>query len=178
MYGQAAKDEITAIRARLVERYGEERAARLAGTGRHLITYPNFLINDAFGITMRVFTPLAPDLTEATQWAIVPREESGPRLERLLNDVQLSTGQGGFVNPDDAEAVESCQAGFAATEMDWSDISRGMHREPRNRDEIQMRAFWRQWHAQIQGLDKATSWDDRVRPSGSRSQPAVTSSEH
>ena len=32
-------------------------------------------------------------------------------------------GPGGFATPDDVEALESCQAGFRATELEWSDIS-------------------------------------------------------
>jgi hypothetical protein len=39
----------------------------------------------------------------------------------------------------------------------WSDISRGMHREHsgqscRNTDELQMRAFWRQWQTDERGM--------------------------
>ena len=60
-------------------------------------------------------------------------------------------GPGGLATPDDSEALESCQAGFAVKEVEWSDISRGMHRSPKSIDEIQMRGFWRQWHAHLMG---------------------------
>ena len=58
------------------------------------------------------------------------------------------------------EALESCQAGYRATEMEWSDISRGMLKpEPGSSDELQMRGFWRQWHAHMQGLNHANVQD-------------------
>lgn len=50
--------------------------------------------------------------------------------------------------PDDLEAFEACQAGFrTGAGVPWSDISRGEHNGQlcRNSDELQMRAFWRQW---------------------------------
>jgi hypothetical protein len=49
------------------------------------------------------------------------------------------------------EALEACQAGFrTGVGVPWSDLSRGMHREHSGQschhsDELQMRAFWRQW---------------------------------
>jgi p-cumate 2,3-dioxygenase alpha subunit len=161
MYGEAARDEIAAIHARLVERYGEERAFRIANSGKNLLIYPNLVINDNFAVTIRVFWPVRPDLMEVTAWGIFPREDVGARLERQLHDFELALGPGGFATPDDAEALESCQAGFEAAEMEWSDISRGMGRQPKNRDELQMRIFWRQWQAQIQGRRTADSWDDQ-----------------
>jgi hypothetical protein len=69
-------------------------------------------------------------------------------------------GPGGFQGPDDYEALESCQLGFVAKTVEYSDISRGMHRLPLNTDELQMRAFWRQWHADLQGLPKMDNTDD------------------
>jgi len=40
--------------------------------------------------------------------------------------------------------------------VEWSDISRGMHRaQPLIDDELQMRAFWRQWQALMLGERRA-----------------------
>ena len=43
--------------------------------------------------------------------------------------------------------MESCQRGFETVkEVEYSDVSRGMKRSSlTERDELQMRAFWRQW---------------------------------
>ena len=73
-------------------------------------------------------------------------------------------GPGGFGTPDDIEALESCQIGFGAPEVEWSDISRGMQRLPRSDDELAARGFWRQWHALIQGLDGAARTGDVAAP--------------
>jgi p-cumate 2,3-dioxygenase subunit alpha len=47
--------------------------------------------------------------------------------------------------------------------LSWSDISRGMGREqPSSQDELQMRAFWRRWHALMQGMRGPTDCSDRL----------------
>ena len=58
---------------------------------------------------------------------------------------------------------QGCQRGFAAwREVSWSDISRGMGSlQPSSQDELQMRAFWRRWHALMQGLRGPTDCSDR-----------------
>jgi len=62
-------------------------------------------------------------------------------------------GPGGFATPDDVEALESAQRGYAAAKLaPWNDISRGMLRAlPRADDESQMRTFWREWNRRMQG---------------------------
>jgi benzoate/toluate 1,2-dioxygenase alpha subunit/p-cumate 2,3-dioxygenase alpha subunit len=41
-------------------------------------------------------------------------------------------------------------------------MSRGMGRaQPSSQDELQMRAFWRRWHALMQGLRGPTDCSDR-----------------
>jgi p-cumate 2,3-dioxygenase alpha subunit len=149
------KPEIERVRARLVERHGEERGMRMAGTIRNLLIYPNLIINDIMAITVRQFWPTAPDAMEITAWELAPREEHAELLAKRLDSFLTFLGPGGFATPDDVEALESCQVGFRAREVEWSDISRGMKREPHITDEVQMRAFWRQWYANIRGIPVA-----------------------
>ena len=163
LYGEGATEEMAQTRARLVERFGEERAWQIADTGRNLLIYPNLIINDIMAVTVRVFWPVAPDRMEVTAWELVPREESGAVLERRLDSFLTFLGPGGFATPDDIEAMESCQAGFQAKEVEWSDISRGMHLEaPESHHELQLRAFWRRWHGDLLGQEKQDT-GDRVR---------------
>jgi p-cumate 2,3-dioxygenase alpha subunit len=68
---------------------------------------------------------------------------------KRLDSFLTFLGPGGFATPDDMEALESCQAGFLADGVEWSDLSRGMLSEPRPVDELQMRAFWRRWNALV-----------------------------
>ena len=163
LYGEEAREPIAQVRQRLVEKYGEERTYRMADTSRNLIIYPNLVINDIMAITIRYFEPLAPDNMEVTAWHLVPREESDAMLSTRLDSFLTFLGPGGFATPDDVEALESCQAGFRATETAWSDISRGMLKPgPQSTDELQMRGFWRQWHANMQGLSHTDVQDAPV----------------
>ena len=159
LFGEDSKEPMTRVRQRLVEKYGEERAYRMADTSRNLIIYPNLVINDIMAITIRYFEPLAPDNMNVTAWHLVPMEESEATLSTRLDSFLTFLGPGGFATPDDVEALESCQAGFRATETEWSDISRGMLRPAQSADELQMRGFWRQWHANMQGLRKTDVQD-------------------
>ena len=160
LFGEDAREPMARVRQRLVEKYGEERAYRMADTSRNLLIYPNLIINDVVAITIRYYEPVAPDEMDVTAWHIVPSEESGTVLETRLDSFLTFLGPGGFATPDDVEALESCQAGFRATELEWSDISRGMLKPaPGTSDELQMRGFWRQWHANMQGIGKTNVQD-------------------
>ena len=153
LFGEEAREPLAQVRQRLVEKYGEERTYRMADNTRNLLIYPNLIINDVMAITIRYFEPLAPDSMDVTAWQLVPREESDTVLATRLDSFLTFFGPGGFATPDDVEALESCQTGYRASEVEWSDISRGMLLpSPRTSDELQMRGFWRQWHANMQGL--------------------------
>lgn len=150
LFGPDAKDEIAAIRARLVNAYGEERASRMADNFRNMVIFPNLVLNDITAITIRYFEPVAPDLLHTEAWALVPREEQGARLQRRIDSYLTFIGPGGFATPDDVEALESCQRGYAAQPgVQWSDISRGMSRNPTVLDELQIRYWWRTWQAAL-----------------------------
>ncbi len=160
VFGEEARAPMARVRQRLAERHGEERARRIAETSRNLLIYPNLLILDFVAVAIRFVEPLAPDRMAVTAWHLVPKEESGTRLAARLDSYLTFLGPGGFATPDDVEVLESCQAGFQATEMAWSDVSRGMFNPcPGTTDELQMRAFWRQWHAHMQGLGDTDGQD-------------------
>jgi p-cumate 2,3-dioxygenase alpha subunit len=153
LFGEDAKDEIAQIRARIVAKYGEERAWLMCDSIRNLSIFPNLIINDITAITVRYMEPTAPGRYETRAWAMAPREESGARLQRRIDSYLTFIGPGGFATPDDVEALESCQRGFQSLPgAGYSDISRGMTREtPDIMDEYQMRSFWRNWHAMMKG---------------------------
>jgi hypothetical protein len=119
---------------------------------RQLLIYPSVVFQDTnSGFRLRLLTPVDAGRVDVQQWELVPRNES-PALRTARMELSLAfLGPGGLATPDDVEALESCQRGFAAREVAWSDISRGMGRVPLVTDELQMRAFWRQWHAHMRG---------------------------
>jgi p-cumate 2,3-dioxygenase alpha subunit len=159
-FGDAAREEIEAIRAELRERHGAERAERIADWNRNMIIFPNLVVNDIMAVTIRTFSPVRAGEMDVTAWEIAPAEESGERLARRLHSFLEFLGPGGFATPDDVEALDSCQIGFAADGVEWSDISRGMTREPRPDDELQMRSFWREWQARMTGT-RRSDWSDQ-----------------
>jgi p-cumate 2,3-dioxygenase alpha subunit len=157
IYGEAAKPEIDAIRAELVQRLGEDRAARVADTNRNLVVFPNLVINDGSAVTIRTFHPLAADKMRVTAWALGPQEESESARARRLDSFLTFYGPGGFATPDDVEALECVQSGLRTwQEIQWSELSRGLDKkgEQLNTDELHLRAFWRQWDKHMTGDSK------------------------
>jgi p-cumate 2,3-dioxygenase alpha subunit len=147
-FAEDKRAELEAIEQRMIERFGAEWAYQITQTSRNLLIFPNLIINDIMAITIRTFFPLAPDYIEINAWALAPKDESPQDRAARLDNFLTFLGPGGFATPDDVAALESCQQGFRNREVMWSDMSRGMKRaQPLVDDELQMRAFWRQWHA-------------------------------
>jgi p-cumate 2,3-dioxygenase alpha subunit len=151
LFGESSREEIGRLRADLVAKHGEVRAARMADTNRNLLIYPNLVVNDIMAITVRTFMPVSADRMEVTAWELAPSQELPQLRQRRLDSFLTFLGPGGFATPDDIEALESCQQGFHSRGPEWNDISRGMAREPHANDEEQMRAFWRRWNEQMMG---------------------------
>jgi p-cumate 2,3-dioxygenase alpha subunit len=149
----STRDKHLVRRARAVELYGEDWANRMFAS-RNLLIFPNLIIVDlVMGCTVRTFYPDEPGFMDVTGWQILPEDE-----ERELRDMRMTNfltfwGPAGLATPDDIEALERCQKGFAATgAASWNDISRGMSSEaPGFTEELQMRVFWRRWNELITG---------------------------
>ena len=148
-----------ALRAQVARRdhfaakYGEDWTNRMFAS-RNLVLFPNLAIVDLImGITIRTFYPVSPDYMEVTAWSLQPSDDV-PELQHMRQENFLTFwGPAGLATPDDIEALERCQRGFTAFEhAPWSDISRGMVRDrPNFADELQMRAFWREWDRRMTG---------------------------
>lgn len=153
IYGDEAKPEIEAKCKELVARLGEERGMRIAKTNRNLVIFPNLVINDGSSITVRSFYPVAHNHMKVTAWCLGPKEETPSERARRLDSYLTFYGPGGFATPDDVEALECVQAGYECyNEVQWSDISRGIHKEEQlNTDEIHLRTFWRRWNELMTG---------------------------
>ena len=151
-WGEEGKAEIAGIVAELESRVGPERAARISNRDRNMGFFPNLVINDIMAITVRTFYPEEPGLMNVTSWALAPVGESREARKRRLDNFLEFLGPGGFATPDDVEALESAQRGYAAAKFaPWNDISRGMLKDqPASDDEAQMRAFWREWNRRME----------------------------
>ncbi|MCY4078367.1 MAG: aromatic ring-hydroxylating dioxygenase subunit alpha [Acidobacteria bacterium] len=148
-FGEEARAEIQSVKDELIARHGRNKALRMCEKSRNLLVFPNLIINDIMAVTIRVFQPTGPASMDVTAWELAPAGEAGTRLRRRLDSFLTFLGPGGFATPDDVEVLESCQQGFRSGGVEWSDVSRGLHREPRGNDELQMRCFWRRWQSLI-----------------------------
>src|SRR5699024_8570835 len=142
IWDEDLKRDIEKMKARLVERFGEERANRIANYNRDIIIFPNLVINDIMPITARTFYPTSPDYMEVSGYSFALQGEAeNYHLARNNNFLEF-LGPGGFATPDDNEALELCQEAYNNnTAVQWNDISKGMVRGKENAlatDELQM----------------------------------------
>jgi p-cumate 2,3-dioxygenase subunit alpha len=145
-----AGDDLQKFRAGLVDRYGPEKARMVErGAGNYLI-FPNLMVIDGWWV-FRTFYPSSPDYMEINGWACLPKNDPASLRKARLEWYLAFQGPGGFATPDDVEGLEGCQMGFAThKEVEWSDISRGMKGNlAGGPGELQMRVFWREWHARM-----------------------------
>jgi len=146
-------------------KFGEAWANRMF-SGRNLVLFPNFAIVDLImGITLRTYYPITPDYMEITAWSLQPSDDV-PALRNMRQENFLTFwGPAGLATPDDIEALERCQQGFAGHEFaPWNDISRGMVRNsPTGFEELQMRTFWREWDRRMTGTEHASEVPVTVR---------------
>jgi p-cumate 2,3-dioxygenase alpha subunit len=159
-FGEAAKPKIEAIKASLVAKFGAERATRMAERQRNLIIFPNLVVNDNLGISVRTVFPKSANLMSFDIWILGPVGED-PLFRKLRLDNYLTfVGPTGFATPDDIEAFKLCQQGCANAPPGWSDISKGMtadedllHARADFMDEAQMRGWWAQWDRILSGVE-------------------------
>ncbi len=146
-FGKEREPHFKEMYRRAVERLGPERAYRVCMCSGNLQIFPNLLINDLMSTNVRTYYPVEPGYVEVSSWCLAPEEEHPEERALRLDNFISFLGPGGFATPDDIETVESCQRGFdSVREVEYSDVSRGM-KSPTltERDELQIRAFWRQW---------------------------------
>ncbi|QDI92347.1 aromatic ring-hydroxylating dioxygenase subunit alpha [Salicibibacter halophilus] len=154
IWSEDLKQDMEDMKAELTERFGEERANRIANWNRNIVIFPNLIINDIMAITARTFYPTSPGYIEVSGYSLAPKAENEEhRLARNNNFLEF-LGPGGFATPDDNEALELAQEAYTNNlEVQWNDVSKGMVRGEGNAkatDELQMRAFWRQYDKVIQ----------------------------
>jgi p-cumate 2,3-dioxygenase alpha subunit len=160
-FGEEARGKIEALKQGLVDRFGADRAERIAERQRNMIVFPNLVLNDNLAVSVRTVFPDSPNRMTVNVWALGPKDED-PLLRALRLDNYLTfVGPAGFATPDDIEAFDLCQRGNRFTPPSWSDISKGMtHDEDLMRaegdftDEAQMRGWWTQWDRMMSGAEK------------------------
>ena len=150
-WGDALKKEIDATKIRLEEKFGKERAGLIADVQKNMVIFPNLVINDNVGFTIRVIEPTGPTTMRINAWALAPKRESAQMKALRLDNFVSFLGPAGFGSADDVEMLELCQRGLDHAPVEWNEISKGMAGGDLRTefcgpdDEAQMRAYWAQW---------------------------------
>jgi phenylpropionate dioxygenase-like ring-hydroxylating dioxygenase large terminal subunit len=155
--GEESRPIVERSRQRLIDLHGEEYGNEIANLDFNMVIFPNLVINNIMAVIIRKFDPVTPSLMHVTAWSLAPKEEDAA-ARRVRNESFLSfLGPAGLATPDDNEALESCQRGYANMMGElWSDVSRGMDKDvPMNYDEFQMRTYWRHWDDLVSGSHTA-----------------------
>jgi phenylpropionate dioxygenase-like ring-hydroxylating dioxygenase large terminal subunit len=138
-------------RAAMVARHGEARADQIIAEGPpHFCIFPNliFILNQ-----FRVIQPVSVEETVVYYYPTLLKDAPDEMNQRRLAETYLIHGPAGRVAPDDFEAYERNQAGFAARVNEWLVLRRGLHREVRENggaaghetDETTQRGIWRHY---------------------------------
>ncbi|HEX2540361.1 MAG TPA: aromatic ring-hydroxylating dioxygenase subunit alpha [Caldimonas sp.] len=149
-FSDEIKDAMAAARSELEARVGKERGEFICRSDRNMLIFPNLVVNDIMGLTVRTYAPVSPGYFEVNAWALAPKNEAPILRELRLKNYLEFLGPAGFATPDDQEMLELCQRAYATNRfVEWNDLSRGMRTEespaPAKQDELQMRTFWRRW---------------------------------
>ena len=169
--------ELQLRRSDHVRRLGEAYTHQMLNTTRNVNVFPNLVLIDIqFGIQIRTMWPVSPGHTEITGWQLTPSDATDEVHGYRMTNAMTFWGPAGLATPDDIEALEQCQRGFAAEgEVGFSDLSRGIGRlETPGGGELTQRVFWRAWNERINGVpyvQEGTRWDRGYLASVGGSEP-------
>lgn len=138
--------------AQLEQRYGKERAERLASTIPPLVyVFPNLIY---IMTHVRRVHPVSVDETFVYYQPMLLKGASDEINAARLREHEFGFGPAGLISPDDIEIMARNQIGLQAQGNDWSFIGRGLHRERQHpdggsggftMDENHIRAMWQHY---------------------------------
>ncbi len=104
---------------RIKAKVGAKRAKWML-LNRNLTIFPNLQIIDVHSLQLRLWEPLAPNLTRMRAWCLAPIGESREARVRRIRQYEDFFNPTGLATSDDNVMYELCQAGFAASESGHS----------------------------------------------------------
>jgi benzoate/toluate 1,2-dioxygenase subunit alpha len=117
-------------------RVGPELGKWMLKRQRNVLIYPNVQLMEQASSQIRVFRPLAHDLTEVKIYCIAPKGESAQMRERRVRQYEDFFNATGMATPDDLAVFERCQDGFEGRLVQWQQgYDRGLERVIRGPDE-------------------------------------------
>ena len=102
----------------LEQRVGPVRAKWMTYV-RNITAFPNAQFAENASLQLRIWRPLAPDLTEMRTFCVAPIGES-PEARRIrIRQYEEFFNPTGLATPDDITNYEDCQRGMQALNIDW-----------------------------------------------------------
>jgi benzoate/toluate 1,2-dioxygenase alpha subunit len=152
-------------RPRLTEQFGPAKTAWMIDRIRNMLLFPNVFLMDQTSTQIRVFRPIAPDLTEVRIYCLAPRGETPAARQLRVRQFEDFFNATGMATPDDLTEFEASQAGFAgAPSTGLQEYARGATRaqpgadalaaglgiqpvqsSPSFQDETHLPAIFREW---------------------------------
>lgn len=144
--------------ASLRAKHGEEDFLKIAGQGSTAV-FPNLgMIHQQ----IRVWRPIAPDMTEVTVYLYDLLGAPDSYNEGMLRSQERFYGPAGYGQADDVEIFSLNQQGLAGTALEWLILERGIETDQRVEDgdyhgmpasEAPQRALWREWKRLMAGVN-------------------------
>ena len=157
-------------RAALEARLGPDMVRWMIDRGRTATIFPNLLLNDMASTCIRVWRPLAVDLTEIETWCLAPVGESAAARRARIRKYEDFFFPASLAVPDDVAAMEGAQDGTRAADAGWNDLALGratmvagadeaarelgvapLASNPGRESETAFHGFYREWRRRMAG---------------------------
>ncbi len=109
----------------LAARCGEDKAWWMVNCWRNLCLYPNVFFMDQMSSQIRLIRPISVEKTEILTFCFAPKSDTPEERANRIRQYEDFFNATGMATPDDVAAFNASQRGFHATNMEWSDVSRG-----------------------------------------------------
>jgi benzoate/toluate 1,2-dioxygenase alpha subunit len=106
-------------------KFGPDRGWWMSHCWRNLFIYPNVFVMDQMSTQIRVIRPLSVERTEVRTICFAPVSDTRAQRTQRIRQYEDFFNASGMATPDDLAAFNVSQAGFHASDVEWSDISRG-----------------------------------------------------
>jgi benzoate/toluate 1,2-dioxygenase alpha subunit len=109
---------LTAVEDELKERIGPVRTKWMF-YARNVTVFPNAQFAENASLQLRLWRPLAADLTEMTTYCIGPIGEAPEARKMRIRQYEEFFNASGLATPDDVANYEDSQRGFGARQVEW-----------------------------------------------------------
>lgn len=121
MWGPAPSDSarpLSMVRDELEARVGPVRA-KWMNYVRNITAFPNAQFAENASLQLRIWRPLAPDLTEMRTFCLAPVGEPAEARRLRIRQYEEFFNPSGLATPDDITNYEDCQRGMQAANIAW-----------------------------------------------------------